>query len=122
MRFLSFVYRFVTNFAFLATVYLSLNYIEKYNNRAILAIAILLYAGMRAAIAVRSFYFFQRIERLEIEARRVIALMTEGPYRVAAPLIQEIAKQTQAYVGRLPMQRGNGELAIEMPGPGAEPA
>jgi|SRR6516225_7425589 len=78
MRFLSFVYRFVTNFAFLATVYLSLNYIEKYNNRAILAIAILLYAGMRAAIAVRSFYFFQRIERLEIEARRVIALMTEG--------------------------------------------
>ena len=78
MRFLSFVYRFVTNFAFLATVYLSLNYIEKYNNRAILAIAILLYAGMRAAIAVRSFYFFQCIERLEIEARRVIALMTEG--------------------------------------------
>ena len=78
MRFLSFVYRFVTNFAFLATVYFSLNYIEKYNNRAILAIAILLYAGMRAAIAVRSFYFFQRIERLEIEARRVIALMTEG--------------------------------------------
>ena len=78
MRFLSFVYRFVTNFAFLATVYLSLNYIEKYNNRAVLAIAILLYAGMRAAIAVRSFYFFQRIERLEIEARRVIALMTEG--------------------------------------------
>ena len=78
MRFLCFVYRFVTNFAFLATVYLSLNYIEKYNNRAILAIAILLYAGMRAAIAVRSFYFFQRIERLEIEARRVIALMTEG--------------------------------------------
>jgi hypothetical protein len=78
MRFLSFVYRFVTNFAFLATVYLSLNYIEKYNNRAILAIAILLYAGMRATIAVRSFYFFQRIERLEIEARRVIALITEG--------------------------------------------
>ena len=78
MRFLSFVYRFVTNFAFLATVYLSLNYIEKYNNRAILAIAILLYAGMRAATAVRSFYFFQRIERLEIEARRVIALVTQG--------------------------------------------
>jgi hypothetical protein len=78
MRFLSFVYRFVTNFAFLATVYLSLNYIEKYNNRAILAMAILLYAGMRGAIALRSFYFFQRIERLEIESRRVIALVTQG--------------------------------------------
>ena len=47
MRFLSFVYRFITNFAFLVMVYLSLNYIEKYNNRAILAIAIL------AAIALR---------------------------------------------------------------------
>jgi hypothetical protein len=78
MRFLSFGYRFVTNFAFLATIYLSLNYIEKYNNRAILAIAILIYAGMRAAIALRSFYFFQTIERLEIEARRVIALVTQG--------------------------------------------
>ena len=77
MRLLGFVYRFITNFAFLATVYLSLNYIEKYNNRAILAIAILVYAGMRAAIALRSFYFFQTIERLEIEARRVMALFTE---------------------------------------------
>ena len=77
MRLLGFAYRFVTNFAFLATVYLSLNYIEKYNNRAILAIAILIYAGMRAAIALRSFYFFQRIEQLEIEARRVMALFTE---------------------------------------------
>jgi len=54
MRLLGFVYRFVTNLAFLATVYLSLNYIEKYDNRAILAIAILIYAGMRASIAVRS--------------------------------------------------------------------
>ena len=78
MRLLAFVYRFITNFAFLATVYLSLNYIEKYNNRAILAIAILIYAGMRAAIALRSFYFFQRIEKLEIESRRVIALVTQG--------------------------------------------
>ena len=77
MRLLGFAYRFVTNFAFLATVYLSLNYIEKYNNRAILAISILIYAGLRAAIALRSFYFFQRIERLEIEARRVIALFAK---------------------------------------------
>ena len=101
MRFLSFVYRFVTNFAFLVTVYLSLNYIEKYNNRAILAIAILLYAGMRGAIALRSFYFFQRIERLEIEARRVIALVTQGG--VTWP----IKKQTVADVTLL---RRDGEI------------
>jgi hypothetical protein len=78
MRFLSFLYRFVTNFTFLALVYLSLNYVEKYNSRAILAMAILLYAGMHGAAALRTFYFFQRIERLEIEARRIIALVTQG--------------------------------------------
>jgi hypothetical protein len=78
MRALSFVYRFITNFSFLAAVYVSLNYIEKYNQRAILAILVLIYAGLQAAIALRSFYFFQRIERLEIEARRVMALFTEG--------------------------------------------
>jgi hypothetical protein len=78
MRLLSFAYRFLTNFAFLAAVYLSLNYIEKYNNRAILAMLVLLYSGMRAASALRSFYFFQRIERLEVEARRVMALFSEG--------------------------------------------
>jgi hypothetical protein len=78
MRALSFVYRFITNFSFLAAVYFSLNYIEKYNQRAILAILVLIYAGLQAAIALRSFYFFQRIERLEIEARRVMALFMEG--------------------------------------------
>ncbi|HEY7845018.1 MAG TPA: hypothetical protein VID30_15245 [Bradyrhizobium sp.] len=78
MRLLSYVYRFLTNFGFLVMVYLSLNYIEKYDNRAILAIAILVYAGMRGATALRSFYLFQCIEKLEIEARRVIALVTQG--------------------------------------------
>jgi len=78
MRFLSFAYRFLTNFAFLAAVYVSLNYIEKYNIRATLAILVLVYCGMRSASSLRSFYFFQRIERLEIEARRVIALVTQG--------------------------------------------
>jgi hypothetical protein len=75
MRILSFIYRTVTNFTFLATVYFSLNYIEKYNNRAILAILVLIYSGMRAVSALRTFYFFQCIERLEVEARRVITLV-----------------------------------------------
>lgn len=101
MRFLSFAYRFITNFVFLSTVYLSLNYIEKYNNRAILAIAVLAYAGLRAASALRSFYFFQRIERLEIEGRRVIALVTQGG--ATSP----IKKQTVADVTLL---RRDGEI------------
>ena len=98
MRFLSFVYRFLTNFTFLAMVYLSLNYIEKYNNRAVLAIAILLYAGMRAATALRSFYFFQRIERLEGEAKRLAAMAAEGPSAAASrkQIVGEVAELRHA--------------------------
>src|SRR6201996_3059875 len=79
MRFLSYAYRFVSNFVFLGLVYFSLNFMEKYQQRAIVAIIVLAYAGMRAASALRSFYFFQRIERLEIEARRLVAAIGEGP-------------------------------------------
>lgn len=78
MRFLSFVYRFVTDFAFLAAVYFSLNYIEKYNNRAVLAMLVLIYSGMRGASSVRSFFFYSRIEKMEVEARRLVSAITEG--------------------------------------------
>ena len=79
MTFLSYAYRFVSNFVFLALVYFSLNFMEKYQQRAIVAILVLVYAAMRAASALRSFYFFQRIERLEGEARRLARVAAEGP-------------------------------------------
>jgi len=79
MKFLGYAYRFFSNFVFLALVYYSLNFMEKYQQRAIVAILVLVYATMRAASAFRSFYFFQRIERLEIEARRLTGLTGEGP-------------------------------------------
>ena len=79
MKLLSLAYRFISNFLFLALVYYSLNFIEKYPQRAILAILVLVYAAMRAATAVRSFYFFQKIERLEFEARRLQGLTGDGP-------------------------------------------
>jgi hypothetical protein len=101
MRLLSFAYRFLTNFAFLATVYLSLNYVEKYHNRAMLAMLVLIYSALRAASAIRTFYFFQRIERLESEARRLITLITEGGAQ--SPL----RKQTVADVSLL---RRDGEI------------
>jgi hypothetical protein len=63
----------------LALVYYSLNSIEKYQQRAVLAILVLIYSAMRAASALRSFYFFQKIERLELEARRLAGLTGEGP-------------------------------------------
>jgi hypothetical protein len=79
MKFLSFAYRFLSNFVFLALVYYSLNFMEKYQQRAIVAILVLVYAAMRAVTTLRSFYFFHRIERLEVEARRLAGLTGDGP-------------------------------------------
>jgi len=92
MRILSFSYRFLSNFAFLAVVYLSLNFIEKYPNRAILAIVVLAYAAMRAISGLRSFVFFNRIERLEIEARRLMAIIESagGSSTVRKQMVVEV--------------------------------
>jgi hypothetical protein len=78
MKFLSYAYRFASNFLFLILVYFSLNFMDKYNQRVIVAVMVLVYCAMRAASALRSFYFFQRIERLEVEARRLSAAIGEG--------------------------------------------
>ncbi len=84
MIILSYLYRFSSNFVFLAVVYFSLNFLEKYQHRAIIAILVLVYAAMRAVSALRSFHFFHRIERLESEARRLAGLSDEGPSAAAA--------------------------------------
>ncbi len=84
MKFLGYAYRFVSNFVFLAAVYYSLNLMEKYPQRAILAVLILVYASMHAVSALRSFYFFQRIERLEGEARRLARIASDGPTAAAS--------------------------------------
>lgn len=84
MQFLSYAYRFLSNFVFLALVYLALNFLEKYQNRVVVAVLVLVYAGMHAASALRSFHFFQRIERLEGEARRLAAIAAEGPSSASA--------------------------------------
>jgi hypothetical protein len=79
MKYLGYAFRFLTNFVFLAMVYFSLNFMEKYQQRAIVAALILVFAAMRAVIALRSFYFFQRVERLEYETRRLAGLIAGGP-------------------------------------------
>ena len=98
MKLLSYAYRFLSNFIFLALVYYSLNFLEKYHQRAIVAILVLVYAAMRAASALRSFYFFQRIERLEGEARRLAGLVGEGPAASASrkQVVSEVAGLRQA--------------------------
>jgi hypothetical protein len=101
MKFLGYAYRFLSNFVFLAMVYYSLNSMDKYPQRAVLAILVLVYASMRAVTALRSFYFFQRIERLELEARRLAGLAGEGPGAAAS------RKQIVSDVGAL---RRDGEM------------
>jgi hypothetical protein len=101
MRFLGYAYRFLSNFAFLALVYYSLNFMEKYQQRAVVAILVLVYATMRAASAFRSFYFFQRIERLEMETRRLWGLTADSAAAVVA------RKQIVTDVGSL---RRDGEM------------
>lgn len=105
MVFLSFVYRFLTNFAFMALVYFSLNFMEKYQNRAVLAILVLVYAAMRAASTLRAFYFFQKIEKLEAETRRLQAPINDGSGGTNA------RKQIVVDVARL---RRDGELKSYM--------
>ena len=94
MVFLSFVYRFLTNFAFMALVYFSLNFMEKYQNRAILAILVLVYSGMRAASTLRAFYFFQKIEKLEAETKRLQGPINNGSGGTASrrQIVMDVAR------------------------------
>jgi hypothetical protein len=56
---------------------------------------------MHAASALRSFHFFQRIEKLELEARRLVAALGEGPNSTST------RKQVITEVGTL---RHSGEI------------
>lgn len=68
LTFISYAYRFTSNFAFLAVVYFTLNFLTKYEERTIIAALVLAYSIMRVVSAVRQFHFYSRIERLETEA------------------------------------------------------
>ena len=71
------------------------------------AVLVLVYAGMHAASALRSFYFFQRIERLEGEARRLAASPAKGPVRASRKqIVTEVsglrhAGEMKAYIDLL---------------------
>ena len=78
MVILGYIYRFASNFAFLALVYLTLNFLSKYSERSIIAFLVLVYSSMRIVSTIRQFMFFQKIERLENDAK---AGSTEGSTR-----------------------------------------
>jgi len=86
---LSYCYRFVSNFAFLAVVYFTLNFLTKYEERTIIAALVLAYSAMRVASALRQFHFFSRIERLEAEARAAVTHVTDSP--IKKQVIREVS-------------------------------
>ena len=94
MQILSYAYRVLSNFVFLALVYFTLNFMEKYQHRVVLAVLMLVYAGMHAASALRSFNFFQRIERLELDTRRLMAAAAES-LNTAQPRKQVVTDVTE---------------------------
>jgi hypothetical protein len=92
MVFLSFVYRFLSNFAFLGVVYFSLNFMESYQHRAILAMLVLIYTAMRAASTLRSFFFYQKVEKLEADARRLQAMVNDGATGQRKQVVADVAR------------------------------
>jgi hypothetical protein len=98
MKFLSYAYRFTYNFAFLALVYSSLNFVTRYQQRAVLAGIVLLYAAMRSVSVLRTFNFFKAIERLELEARRLGGLAAEAQTVVMTrkAIVKDVVEQRQA--------------------------
>ena len=94
MIFLSYFNRFISNFVLLTLVYYSLNALEKYQQRAVLALLVLIYVLMRAISAWRSFSFFQSIERLEGEAKRLGSMLAPRPGQsgARAKVITDVAE------------------------------
>jgi hypothetical protein len=86
---ISYTYRFVSNFAFLAVVYFTLNFLTKYEERTIIATLVLAYSVMRVVSALRQFHFFSRIERLEAEVRNAVTNVTDSPMKKQA--IREVS-------------------------------
>ena len=89
MTIISYTYRFLSNFAFLAVVYFTLNFLTKYEERTIIAGLVLAYSAMRVVSALRQFHFYARIERLEAEARAAVANVTDSPMKKQA--IREVS-------------------------------
>jgi len=88
---LGYIYRFLSNFAFLAVVYFSLNFLTAYQQRAIVSFLVLVYTAMHVVSTLRQFNFFQKIERLETETRS-LALAASSDGQARKPIIREVGK------------------------------
>lgn len=102
---LGYIYRFLSNFAFLAVAYFSLNFLNVYQQRAIVAFLVLIYTAMHVVATLRQFNFFQKIERLEAEAR-TLAAATSPDGQARKPIIREVGRlrhegELKAYIDLL---------------------
>jgi hypothetical protein len=88
---LGYIYRFLSNFAFLAVVYFSLNFLTEYQQRTIVGFLVLVYTAMRVVSTLRQFNFFQKVERLEAETRS-LAAAGSADGQVRKPIIREVAR------------------------------
>ncbi len=84
MMFLSYAYRFVSNFVFLALVYFSLNFLEKYQQRAMVAILVLVYAGDACGIGAAVVLFLPAHRAAGDRGAAAVAAAGEGPNSAAA--------------------------------------
>lgn len=103
---LSYLYRSAANFVFLAATYFGLSILEKYEQRAILAVLILVYALMRTISVLRSFSFYSRIERLESDMRRLMGGVSSLDSAARRKLVGEISSsrihgERKAYIDLL---------------------
>lgn len=91
MLVLSLAYRFASNFVLLAMAYFSLNLVQQYDQRVILAMIIMLFAGMRILSSLRAFHFFGRVEQLESDFKRVLGALEALKGRPPPAIIQQVA-------------------------------
>jgi hypothetical protein len=80
------IQRVLSNFLLLTFVYLSLNWIEHFQERASLSLGVLVYASARMLSAFRSLHFLRQIERLEMQVFRTTEILRSfDPIRGKAP-------------------------------------
>ena len=85
---------------FLALVYFTLNLLERYEQRTLVAVLVIIYASMRIVVALRSFHFRSCLERLEAEARRLATPVDSVNRREIVKEVASLrrANESQAYM------------------------
>jgi hypothetical protein len=96
MKYLSYIYRFILNFVLLIVVYFSLNFVEKYEQRTLLAGLVMVYAALVCISALSAIHAFQSVERLERETGRLIQAIDAAASLARFAIINDVTKFRKA--------------------------